>query len=171
MATRVYMVGFFEDSLLRVYLQYRLTESIGFWGSAFGLSVAFALLHRGNQGESLLGLMSLLAAGLAFCMSLWYTHSLWWAVGFHAGWDWGESYFYGTPNSGLVMKGHLLAEHPAGNPLWSGGNACPEASLLVLPLFILVSLAMWTWWRKGPDRFRSGSIGRPENIDQSIPNG
>jgi hypothetical protein len=30
------LVGFFEDSLLRVYLQYRLTESIGFWGRRLG---------------------------------------------------------------------------------------------------------------------------------------
>jgi uncharacterized protein len=115
--------------------------------------------------------MSLLAAGLAFCMSLWYNHSLGGPL---------DSTPYGTGvsltfmahlDSGLVMKGHLLAERPAGNPLWSGENTGPEASLLVLPLFILVSLAMWILWRKGPGRFRSGSIGRPENIDQSIPNG
>jgi hypothetical protein len=35
-----------------------------------------------------------------------------WAVGFHAGWDWGQSYFYGTPDSGLVVQNHLLASHP-----------------------------------------------------------
>ena len=140
------VVGLFEESLLRGYLQYRLARGIGFWWSAIALSIAFSLMHLGNHGESIYGLLSLVAGGLAFCMSLWYTRSLWWAIGFHTGWDWGESYFYGTPNSGLVMEGHLLSEHSVGNPLWSGGNAGPEASLLLLPLFILAGLGMWIWW-------------------------
>jgi membrane protease YdiL (CAAX protease family) len=140
------LVGIFEESLLRGYLQYTLSRGIGFWWTALLLSAAFALLHVRNSGESPLGLLSVGAGGFVFCLSLWYTKSLWWAVGFHAGWDWGQSYFYGTPNSGLVMKGHLLAEHPRGNPLWSGGAAGPEASLFLLPLLILMAICMWIWW-------------------------
>lgn len=140
------LVGIFEESLLRGYLQYTLARGIGFWRAALLLSVAFALWHVGNSGESPLGLVSVGAGGFVFCLSLWYTKSLWWAVGFHAGWDWGQSYFYGTPNSGLVMKGHLLAEHPLGNPLWSGGTAGPEASLFLLPLLLLMAICMWIWW-------------------------
>jgi membrane protease YdiL (CAAX protease family) len=142
------LVGIFEESLLRGYLQYTLSRGIGFWWAAVLLSVAFALLHTRNVGESLLGLLSVGAGGFVFCLSLWYTKSLWWAVGFHAGWDWGQSYVYGSPNSGLVMRGHLLAEHPGGNPLWSGGTAGPEASLFLLPLLILIAICMWIWWGK-----------------------
>jgi hypothetical protein len=50
-----------------------------------------------------------------FCLSLWYTKSLWWAVGFHAGWDWSQSFFYGTSDSGLLVKGHLFASHASGS--------------------------------------------------------
>jgi uncharacterized protein len=84
--------------------------------------------------------------GMLFCFGLWYTKSLLWSGGFHAGWDWGQSYFYGTPDSGLVTQNHLLASHPLGNPLWSGGTAGPEASLLVVPLVILTGGGMWLWW-------------------------
>jgi uncharacterized protein len=140
------LVGFFEESLLRGYLQHTLTRGIGFWWSALFLSVVFALGHTTNTGESVPGIVEVGLAGLLFCLSLWYTKSLWWAVGFHAGWDWGQSYFYGTPDSGLVTKGHLLSSHAAGNPLWSGGTAGPEGSLLVVPLVILVGTGMWTWW-------------------------
>ena len=97
-------MGIFEESLLRGYLQYTLSRGIGFWWAALLLSIAFAVWHVSNSGESLLGLLSVGAGGFVFCLSLWYTKSLWWAVGFHAGWDWGQSYFYGTPNSGLLMK-------------------------------------------------------------------
>jgi uncharacterized protein len=123
------LVGIFEESLLRGYLQYTLSRGIGFWWAALLLSIVFALWHASNNGESPLGLVEVGLSGLYFCLSLWYTKSLWWAVGFHAGWDWGQSYFYGTPDSGLVMKGHLLTLHSSGNPLWSGGATGPEGSL------------------------------------------
>lgn len=140
------LVGIFEESLLRGYLQYTLARGIGFWWAALLLSVAFALGHVSNSGESVLGIVEVGLGGLVFCLSLWYTKSLWWAVGFHAGWDWGQSYFYGTPDSGLLTKGHLLASHPSGNPLWSGGTAGPEASLAVVPLVIVMGIGMWLWW-------------------------
>jgi membrane protease YdiL (CAAX protease family) len=140
------LVGFFEESLLRGYAQFTLARGIGFWWAALLLSAVFGLGHLGNNGESPLGIVEVCIAGLIFCLSLWYTKSLWWAVGFHAGWDWGQSYFYGTPDSGLVVKGHLLASHPTGNPLWSGGTTGPEGSLAIVPLVILVGTGMWLWW-------------------------
>jgi membrane protease YdiL (CAAX protease family) len=110
------------------------------------LSALFALGHLGNEGESVLGIVEVSTAGFIFCFSLWYTKSLWWAVGFHAGWDWGQSYFYGTADSGLVIQHHLLASHPSGRPLWSGGATGPEGSVLILPLVTLVITTMWLWW-------------------------
>lgn len=97
-------------------------------------------------GESTLGIVEVGVGGLVFCLSLWYTKSLWWAIGFHAGWDWGQSYVYGTPDRGWVMQGHLLASHPSGSPLWSGGTAGPEGSLLILPFVTLMAAGMWMWW-------------------------
>ncbi|MFP5204715.1 MAG: CPBP family intramembrane glutamate endopeptidase, partial [Acidobacteriota bacterium] len=67
--------------------------------------------------------------------------SAWWAIGCHAGWDWAETYFYGTADSGFVAKGHLLTTTAAGNPMWSGGADGPEGSLLILG--ILVLLIVW----------------------------
>lgn len=147
------LVGVFEESLLRGYLQYTLSRGIGFWWAAALLSVVFLLVHVGN-GESPLGLLQAGITGFYFCFSLWCTKSLWWAVGFHAGWDWAQSYLFGTPDSGLVMKNHLLLSHSSGNPLWSGGATGPEGSILFLPLVFLMATGMWIWWgrRKGIDR-------------------
>lgn len=148
------IVGFFEESALRGYLQYTLARGIGFWTAALLLSLVFALWHMGNNGESALGLLEAGLSGLYFCLTLWYTKSLWWAVGFHAGWDWAQSYFYGTADSGLVIQGHLLSSHPAGNPLWSGGTAGPEGSMLITPLVVVMAMAMWLWWGKIQDSRR-----------------
>jgi membrane protease YdiL (CAAX protease family) len=122
------LVGLFEESTTRGYLQYTMTRGVGFWWGALLFSFLFGFAHHGNPGESPIGLFSAGAIGLIFCLSLWYTGSLWWAVGFHAAWDWGQSYFYGKL-------------------LWSGGLTGPEGSALIIPLLIIITLAMWLWWR------------------------
>jgi len=150
------LVAFSEEYLMRGYAQVTLARGLagllgacglgprarpaGFWIAAVILSSLFGLGHRNNPGESPVGLLMAGAAGLVFCYSLWRSGSLWWALGFHAAWDWAETYFYGTADSGMVATGHLLASHPAGHPLWSGGATGPEGSLLVLPLLLAVAV-------------------------------
>jgi hypothetical protein len=140
--------GIAEESLLRGYLQYTLTRGIGFWWGALLMSVLFGAIHGPNKGESPIGLFSAAAVGLVFCLSLWYTGSLWWAIGFHATWDWAQTFFYGTPDSGMIARGHFMSEHPVGPLLWSGGPTGPEGSLYIIPLLLIMALAMWLWWHR-----------------------
>jgi uncharacterized protein len=140
------LVGLAEESELRGYLQYTLARGVGFWWAAFILSIVFTLLHAGLAGESLLGLVDDFSTGMVFCLSLRLTGSLYWAIGFHAGWDWTQSFFYGTPDSGMLIQGHLLTTHAQGDPLWSGGLTGPEGSLFELPVPLLLGLGMWLWW-------------------------
>jgi uncharacterized protein len=151
------LVGLTEESMFRGYAQFTMARGIGFWWGAVLLAVPFGLMHATNDGESLAGLLGAGVVGLMFCISLWYTGSLWWAVGFHAAWDWGQSYFYGTADSGMMARGHLLREHPVGSVLWSGGVTGPEGSVLVLPLLVMMAAAMTWWWgRRGERPFRGG---------------
>ena len=142
------MIGILEESLFRGFLQHTLTDGVGFWWAALMVSGAFILWHVRNADESTVGLLSTGAGSLLFSLSLWYTRSLWWAIGFHAGWDWGQSFFYGTPDSGVRVQSFLLRQHPQGNPLWSGGAVGPEGSLFLFPLLCMLCLGMWLWWSR-----------------------
>ncbi len=102
------LVGIFEEFLLRGYSQFTLTRAAGFWPAAAVLSCAFGLIHIRNAGEEWTGVLAAAAIGLFFCLTLRRTGSLWFAVGFHAAWDWGETFFYSVPDSGTVFPGHLL---------------------------------------------------------------
>jgi uncharacterized protein len=155
------VVAVFEESTLRGYLQFTLTRGIGFWWGALLLSFLFGFSHGTNPGETPVGLFGAAAVGLVFCLSLWYTGSLWWALGCHASWDWAESYFYGTSDSGLMAQGHLFGEHPTGPLLWSGGTTGPEGSLLVLVLLAIMALLMWLWWGRRVESPFRGSGWRP----------
>jgi membrane protease YdiL (CAAX protease family) len=141
------LTGIFEEMLLRGYLLFTLARGLGFVPSALLLSAGFGLIHGNNAGETLVGLFSAGAVGLLFCLSIWYTGSLWWAIGFHAAWDWGESFFWSTSDSGTMVKGHLFYEHPAGAILLSGGATGPEGSLFVFPVLLVCALFVFLWWR------------------------
>ena len=140
-------VAFFEETALRGYLQYALARITGFWWAALIWSVVFLLMHGTNGGEGIVGLVQTGWIALFFCLSLWLTGSLWWAIGFHAAWDWSESYFYGTADSGVNVSGHLFSAVPHGNPLLSGGSTGPEGSLLALLVLAVPTIALWLTYR------------------------
>jgi CAAX protease family protein len=150
------LVGLFEEDLVRGYLQYTLTRglagvyqwifktrhsaALGFWTAAILFSFLFGLGHSSNPGESPIGLLSAGLAGFVFCFSLWRTGSLWWAIGFHASWDWGQSFLYGVADSGMMAQHHLLATHPVGKPILSGGATGPEGSIFIIAVLALAVL-------------------------------
>ena len=134
-------VGFFEEFLTRGYTQFTLTQGMGFWPAALLLSLAFGALHLGNPGENRVGIVAVVMIALFFCLTLRRTGTLWFAVGFHAAFDWGESYFYSVPDSGSLSPGHLLNSTFHGSPWITGGSDGPEGSVLVLLLIALLGLA------------------------------
>lgn len=132
------LVGLFEDFLFRGYAQFTLARGIGFWPAAIVLSCIFGLIHRGNEGERWSGVVIAILIGLFFCLTLRRTGNLWFAIGFHAAWDWGETFFYSVPDSGTVWPGHLLSSSVHG-PAWlTGGSVGPEGSLLCFAVIMLV---------------------------------
>ncbi len=139
------LVGLYEEFLLRGYSQFTLARGIEFWPAAMVLSVGFALIHRRNEGETWTGLLAVAVIGFFFCLTLRRTGNLWFAVGFHAAWDWGETFFYSVPDSGTVYPGHLLSSSMRGPQWLSGGSAGPEGSLLC---FVVMGLAWVAFaWR------------------------
>lgn len=122
-------VGFAEEFLFRGYLLFTLTEGMGFWSAALLLSLIFGAVHLRNPGEGVVGALSVFAIGMFLCLTLRRTGDLWLAIGWHAAFDFGETYLYSVPNSGLVMPGHLFAASLHG-PRWlTGGTVGPEGSV------------------------------------------
>ena len=153
-------VGFAEEFATRAFVQFTLARGLagiagalgvgerprrvlGFWATALFFSFIFGFGHKNNAGESPIGLLSAGLIGLVFAYSLWRTGSLWWAIGFHAAWDWAQSFVFGVADSGNMMQHHLMASHPQGSPLMSGGLTGPEGSAYVLVAIALTTLAVY----------------------------
>lgn len=131
------LVGFFEEFTFRGYLQFTLTTGLGFWPAAGLTCIVFALAHRGNPGETWVGLVEIVLIALFLCVALRRTGNLWFAIGWHMAFDWGESFFYSTPNSGMHATGHMLNATMAGSPWLSGGTVGPEAT--IFDVFVTVA--------------------------------
>jgi hypothetical protein len=142
------VVGLFEEFLLRGYALFTLSQGIGFWPAALLLSTVFAALHFWNPGETWIGLVAVGVIGLFFCLTLRRTGNLWFAVGFHASWDWGESYLYSVPDSGGIAPGHLLHSSFQGSRWITGGSVGPEGSVL---LFVIIALSWLVFDRFYPE--------------------
>lgn len=141
------VVGLAEEFSFRGYLQYTLTQGIGFWPTAILLSILFGLAHKGNPGESKAGLASVVCFALLFCLFLRRTGNLWLPVGFHFGWDWGQTFFYGVPDSGLLPY-HNLFNCAFSGPRWlTGGTVGPEASVFTPIVLGIVAVVFASLWR------------------------
>ncbi len=132
-------VGVTEEGMLRGYVQRVTTDGLSmlpngwsFWTSALIFSLVFASGHLGNPGENKFGIFMVFVDGMAMCFSLWRTGDLWFAIGNHAAWDWGQTFLFGTPNSGFRGADALMRPSFHGPTLWAGGTDGPEGSVLVL---------------------------------------
>jgi CAAX protease family protein len=153
------LVGFFEEFFFRGYTLFTLfagldfldrihpsnpqnadnSDTRSFWTAAFLLSAYFGSVHLSNPGENVKGVLAVVLIGIFFCLTLRRTGSLWFAVGFHTAFDWGETYFYSVPDSGTTAPGHLLSSSFHGPNWLTGGTVGPEGSLLA---FVLIGV-LW----------------------------
>jgi membrane protease YdiL (CAAX protease family) len=136
------MVGIFEEFSFRGYMQSTLGSGIGFWPAAILLSIIFGAAHISNIGEAWYGAAMAGSFGLLASFSLSRTGNIWFPIGMHAGWDWGETYFYSTPDSGFLAKGHMLNSSFHG-PTWiTGGTVGPEGSAFVFLILVIGAIGI-----------------------------
>jgi uncharacterized protein len=157
------LTGFFEEFLLRGYSQWVLTNGMNFWPAAALLSISFGAIHGTNPGEAKTGLVAAGLIGFFLCLTLRRTGDLWWAVGFHMAWDWGESYLYSVPDSGAILPGHLLNSSLHGPDWLAGGSVGPEGSYLV---FVVIG-ALWILFDRAYPEVKYGANRGTQTLSSS----
>lgn len=135
-------VGLSEEYLFRGYPQFTLARGIGFWPAAVFLSVLFGAGHRWNPGESYAGVAGVVATGLLFAFALRRTGNLWLAVGWHATFDFGETFLYSVPDSGMLFEHHLSNAMMHGPKWLTGGTVGPEGSVFSFLTMGIMAIAI-----------------------------
>jgi hypothetical protein len=147
-ATAFVIAAIAEEALYRGYAQATLTRLVGFWPAAILLSLTFGLVHLSNPGENSLAVANAVVAGIVLSLCLRLSGSLWWGIGFHAAWNWAQSFVFGAPASGYLIEKRVLEWQAAGDPFWSGGLSGPEGSTLALPILCIAAVIIAATFRR-----------------------
>ena len=145
------LVAIFEELAFRGYLMQTLARGLNFRWASVVMGLLFAGIHAFNQGETPIGLAMVAAVAVVFSLSVWKTGTLWWAIGFHAAWDWAQSYLYGVADSGARSLGTLMVSTPVGPDWLSGGATGPEGSVLAFVVMVAMAVVVLLTLRK-PDQ-------------------
>ena len=130
------LLGLSEEYTFRGYALQSLWQGAGFWPAALITTAIFAGDHLEKPGENAIDLGMIFFLGLILCLSVRKTGSLWWAVGWHTGFDFGQLFLIGTRNGGQTPVGRLFNVTFPG-PAWlNGGELGTEASIFMVPAAI-----------------------------------
>ena len=133
--------GFFEELLFRFFLIPAAAAKITFAGAIGWSSVLFAVIHLSNPNLTVIGVVNLMLYGVVFGAMYWRTGNAWFVAGWHSGWNFVLSMFYGSHVSGNVLPGSVLASAPTGSELLNGGIFGLEGS--VLSTLLGIAIIVW----------------------------
>jgi uncharacterized protein len=143
------LIGLSEEYTFRGYALQSLWRGAGFWPAALITTAIFAGDHLEKPGENAMDIGMIFFLGLTLCLSVRKTGSLWWAVGWHAGFDFGQLFLIGTRNGGQTPVGRLFNVTFPG-PAWlNGGELGTEASIFMVPAAIATFLYV-IWFLRVP---------------------
>jgi hypothetical protein len=126
-------VGLTEEYFFRGYALQSLWRGTGFWPAALITTAIFAGDHLEKPHENAIDIGMIFALGLIICISVRVTGSLWWAVGWHTAFDFGQLFIIGTRNGGSVPQGRLFDVTFPGPACITGGELGTEASYFMIP--------------------------------------
>ena len=159
------LVGLAEEMDFRAAGLLTLGEAIGLWPAAILLSVIFGAVHYYLKPmENIADAVSVGLLGLFMSYTVIRTGAIWFAVGFHALFDYAAIFVFGAPNSG--NNGHPIATKlltgAYHGPQWlTGGPLGVEASWLVFPLIALLFLTFSLIYR--PLRYNP-----PQSVQENL---
>jgi membrane protease YdiL (CAAX protease family) len=132
----------FLQILFRGYTQFTLAEGISFWSAAVVLSALYMVIIATSASLNLIGLPIVFMVGLFFSLTLRRTHSLWFAIGMNAAFDFGATFLYSVPNPAIRLSDHHLSEVALSGSAWlTGGTMGVEGSpLRIVTVGILICL-------------------------------
>lgn len=137
-------IGLTEELQYRGYMLFTLANGIRFWPAAILISLLFAGEHYYfKRFETWVDAASVGLIGVFFCLMVRRTGNLWFPIGWHAAFNFGQFCLWGGPNSanqGRPFPEHLFASSLHGPEWLTGGRLGIEASAFVFPVMALSML-------------------------------
>ncbi|MBN2148404.1 MAG: CPBP family intramembrane metalloprotease [Anaerolineales bacterium] len=142
-----------EEALNRGYWFQNIKRGWGVVLATIATSLLFGGMHLLNPNAEPLGAINIMLSAVTYALSLLWLRSLWFPIGWHAGWNFAQFFIAGLPNSGISVNSMglegttLFVSHSIGSHWLSGGEFGMEASL-VRTVVLLVTISGLLWLKK-----------------------
>ncbi|HEX7140641.1 MAG TPA: CPBP family intramembrane glutamic endopeptidase [Vicinamibacterales bacterium] len=154
------ILGFYEEWTFRGYAFNVLTRGIGFWPAAAINAIGFGALHYFSKPmENAADFIGVAVITLFMCITIWRTGALWFAIGFHAAFDYFALIVLAAPNTGNMgkpLEDHLLDIRYTGADWLTGGPRGLEASVPML-VVVVVAIALYFMRTRSSNRSPAAS--------------
>lgn len=128
-----FYVGVSEELLLRGVIYRLLEEKLGTTIAILISAFIFGFLHVMNDNATLFSSLAIaLEAGVLLAVAYAWKRSLWFAIGLHWAWNFGEGSIWGLPISGREIHNSLFTGTIEGPDWLTGGAFGPENSIPVV---------------------------------------
>lgn len=143
-------VGFSEELVFRGYVFRTLAERMPLAPAVLATGLLFALVHFTVGGFSAMFVLSVLLFSTMFLAMRLASGSLWIPIGFHALYDWAQTYLIGLSPSSPAHDPSLIHLIQTGPALWVGVAPSIESGLLFMGMAGVVTgmaMALGGWRR------------------------
>jgi len=128
-----------EEVLYRGLIFILVTRLLGMRTAMVISALAFAAGHGANPGANVVWMVRLAVTGLLLAYAVFRSGTVWWATGYHAGWNFASAPLFGAVGSGFHDQGTVFTFSPSGNALITGGAVGPEGSVFAF-LAVLIGI-------------------------------
>jgi membrane protease YdiL (CAAX protease family) len=134
-------VGFSEELAFRGYVFQTLGERSPVWVATIITGVLFVFVHFSVPGFGINFVLSAILVSAMFVVMRLVTGSLWFPIGFHAMYDWAQTYPLGVSAPGQYNPA-LIQLSESGPEFWVGGAQAESGLLDVLAVIVTVTLVL-----------------------------
>lgn len=127
--TLILLLAVSEEFVFRGYLLNNLMESFNKWTALLVSALLFTIAHSLNPHLGPIALINIFLGGLLLGINFIYTKTLWFAIGFHFGWNFIQGYILGYPISGLNWD-TMLQQELKGHAVMTGDSFGFEGSVI-----------------------------------------
>jgi membrane protease YdiL (CAAX protease family) len=131
-----------EEVLFRCLILILMARLFGMRVALVASALAFSLVHVANPEASAIWMVRLFAAGLLLAYSVFRSGTIWWGIGYHAGWNLASAPLFGAAGSGYILQGRIFTFVPAGSALITGGAVGPEGSVLAFVAVVVATVLL-----------------------------
>ncbi|NOZ79001.1 MAG: CPBP family intramembrane metalloprotease [Acidobacteria bacterium] len=146
-----------EEALNRGYWFQNIKRGWGVTPAIVVTSLLFGGVHMLNPNAEILGAINITLSAATYVLGLLWLRSLWFPIGWHAGWNFAQFFVAGLPNSGISvhsmgLDGTTLLVSDMSGPRWlTGGDFGMEASLIRTVVLIgVIAGLLWLKQRRAP---------------------